>query len=56
MSGEEDNMNDQADTYEPPAIIEVGDFREVTRVTSSGSHPDNPIIGLWCAGPGGDCD
>ncbi|MEU8425048.1 lasso RiPP family leader peptide-containing protein [Micromonospora sp. NPDC048835] len=33
--------------YEPPAIAEVGDFAELTRITCCGKWLDNPFVTAW---------
>jgi len=38
-------MNEDITTYEPPALVEVGDFAELTRYTNTGRVVD--FFGGW---------
>lgn len=40
-------MNNANVVYEAPAIIEVGDFTDLTRLTSSGRWVDSPGWAWW---------
>lgn len=46
MREEVEEMIDET-TYEPPALAEVGEFAEVTRVTCCGRWLDNPWTSAW---------
>ncbi|WP_017975284.1 lasso RiPP family leader peptide-containing protein [Actinopolyspora halophila] len=35
--------------YDPPRMVEVGSFNELTRVKTSGNYIDSPY-GVWCVG------
>ncbi|SFT46783.1 hypothetical protein SAMN04487904_102299 [Actinopolyspora lacussalsi subsp. righensis] len=37
--------------YEPPRMVEVGSFNELTRIKTAGNYVDSPY-GVWCIG---DC-
>ncbi|MFJ8689561.1 lasso RiPP family leader peptide-containing protein [Micromonospora wenchangensis] len=40
-------MNEELLEYEPPAISEVGDFAELTRITCCGRWVDNIWVSAW---------
>lgn len=40
-------MSENTESYEAPQIAEVGDFAELTRLTSSGGWADSPGWGWW---------
>ncbi len=37
----------KATAYVPPALIEIGDFADLTRITNRGGYIDNPFVTAW---------
>ena len=43
-------MKDETMVYEPPALVEVGDFAELTQMADIGATIDNPWFQDWWEG------
>ncbi|NHD16104.1 MULTISPECIES: lasso RiPP family leader peptide-containing protein [unclassified Actinopolyspora] len=35
--------------YDPPRMVEVGSFNDLTRIKTAGNYIDSPY-GVWCVG------
>jgi hypothetical protein len=40
-------MDEETTVYEPPALVEVGDFTDLTRITNNGGYIDSPWGGWF---------